>query len=155
MGICRYLNWLLGLAAASIAMPELLLALPVLFYTGGVTALSRIETVGGEKRPVLAAAAWLALSGLAILGLHAASVQTAHLALVPLALLAAFLGARLVATFRTPTAPRLQASVRLMLMGMIPLDAVLVAGNGQWAAALGLLLLLPPGRFLARWLYVT
>jgi hypothetical protein len=42
-----------------------------------------------------------------------------------------------------------------MLMGMIALDAVLLAGGGHGLSAIGLLLLLIPGRLLAKRIYIT
>jgi hypothetical protein len=48
-----------------------------------------------------------------------------------------------------------RATVGFMLLGMIPLDALLLGGGGQHLAALGLLLLLVPGWIIARRVQVT
>jgi 4-hydroxybenzoate polyprenyltransferase len=155
MGLCRYLNWLLGLAAAPIGVGGILLALPVLLYTAGVTRLSAVEVGGAERGPVAEAGGLALLAGLAVVGLHLVGVQTHPLSLVALTALAVVIGARLYRVGRDPRPQAVQNGVRLMLLGMTPLDAVLLLGDGQWVAAALLLLLLLPGRLLARWIYVT
>jgi 4-hydroxybenzoate polyprenyltransferase len=155
MAACRSLNWLVGLAAGPLSLPVLLLAVPVFFYTAAVTVLSRIETRGGERGPVRCALILLLLAALAVSLLYGMDILAWTPALAVLALLIATLGARLWHMSRDPSPGQVQEGVRLMLAGMIPLDAVLLAGDGQWEAALGLLLLMVPGRLLARRLYVT
>jgi 4-hydroxybenzoate polyprenyltransferase len=155
MGLCRSLNWLIGLAAAPLSAAAASLTLPIFLYTAGVTVLSGIEVRGGNRRQVLAAAALLLAAGLAISGLHVAGIQSWPPALAALALFIALLGARLLYTARRPDPDRVRVSVGGMLVGMIPLDAIVLSGDGQWQAALGLLLLLIPARLLARRLYLT
>lgn len=155
MGLCRYLNWLVGLSAAPVAGTALALALPMALYTAGVTVLSRIETGGERRAPVLAAAALVLLAGLAVIGLYAVDTLHEPTAVVALGALTALIGTRLWRIYRDPVAAEVQAGVKLMLLGMIPLDALLVLGDGQWAGALLVLALLIPGKLLARGLYMT
>jgi 4-hydroxybenzoate polyprenyltransferase len=155
MGLCRYLNWLLGLAAAPIGLGGMLLALPVLLYTAGVTRLSAVEVGGAKRRPVAEAGGLALLAGPAVVGLHLAGIQTQPLALAALAALLGVIGVRLYRISQDLRPQAVQGGVRLMLLGMIPLDAILLLGDGQWAAAALLPLLLLPGRLLARWIYIT
>jgi hypothetical protein len=155
MGACRYLNWLLGLAVAPLAVTDLLLPLPVLLYTAAVTVLSGAETRGPESRVTWTAAALLGAAALALVALVAGD----RLSGLPLV---AGLAAGLVLLadqFRRMAAAggpaAVQSLVRLLLFGMIPLDALLLLGSGHALAAAALLLLLLPGRLLARRLYLT
>jgi len=155
MGLCRYLNWLLGLAATPISATGLVLPLPVLLYTAGVSVLSGMETGGGSPLRLVGTQWLLAGAALAVVGLHLGGIQPQPLGLLGLAALTAFVGARLRQTFARPEPGDVQRGVKVLLLGMIALDGVLVLGDGQWVAAGGLLLLLIPGRMLARRLYIT
>jgi 4-hydroxybenzoate polyprenyltransferase len=155
MGLCRYLNWLIGLAAVPLCGVDLLLPLPVLFYTSVVTVMSRVEAGGVVRRSILVSAALLLLTVVVVTGLHIGGIQREAAALGGLALLLIALAATLWRAWRDPRPEEVQISVGHMLTGMIPLDAILLAGDGQWKAAFGLLLLLLPSRLLARRLYVT
>ena len=66
-----------------------------------------------------------------------------------------FILARVWKTWQTFTPANAQATVAFMIFGIIPLDALLLAGVGQSGAALVLLLLMIPGRILGRWMYIT
>jgi uncharacterized sodium:solute symporter family permease YidK len=70
------------------------------------------------------------------------------LAIYPLAV-----GVRRMAADGTTSA--VQAMVRSLLLGMIPLDALLLLGSGHWPQALALTALLVPVRLLGRRLYLT
>jgi 4-hydroxybenzoate polyprenyltransferase len=156
MGLCRYLNWLMGLSVAPFAgVAVALLPLPVLLYTMGLTYLSRAETGLEMRAGVRRAAVALAAAAAAVVGLHLAGIQTDPLALIALLALALHLGRALRNLHAEPSAARVRQGVGAMLLGMILLDALLLAGNGQWVAAAGLLPLALVGRLLARGLAVT
>jgi 4-hydroxybenzoate polyprenyltransferase len=155
MGACRWLNWLVGFAVSPQLVLGALLAMPVFLYTTAVTLLSGIETRGGQRGYVLATAALLGSAGSGVILLYAAGMLSHPAGLPGLALLLVLLGARLRDVYLDPSPANVQAGVRWLLLGMIPLDAILLAGDGQWLAALGLLVLLLPGRVLPRNLYVT
>jgi hypothetical protein len=133
----------------------LAVALPVLFYTMGVTALSRGETGRGMRPAIVSAGLSLLAAALALLGLHLAGLHRQPLALVIAAGLALAIATHLWRLHGTATPKRLRQGVGLLLMGMIPLDALLLLGNGQVLAATALLLLLLPGRLLVRRLAIT
>jgi 4-hydroxybenzoate polyprenyltransferase len=148
MALCRWLNWLLGLSAGLVLIPELLLALPVFLYTLSVTLLSGGEARDGNARAVLRAAIALAFALTAALALYPLGILHDPYALALTAVTGALLIRRLLRLREDPTAARVRASVGFMLLCMIPLDALLLGGDGQRLAALALLLLLVPGWFL-------
>jgi 4-hydroxybenzoate polyprenyltransferase len=132
LALARWLNWLLGLSAGLVLIPELLLALPVLLYTLALALLHRAGLTA-TRRGVRFAVIPLALA------------LAATLALYPLtAVGGALLLRRLLRLMDDPTRARVRASVGFMLLCMIPLDALLLAGDGQRLAAVLLLLLLLP-----------
>ena len=155
MGLCRYLNWLMGLAVARIGLADAALASPILLYTTSLTILSRTETSITARAPIRNAVILSTLAVLAVVALHVSGVQTQPGALILLAALTVFVSRHLRLAYRAPTPDRVQASVKAMLLGMMPLDAVLSLGQGRWATAVVVLALLFPARVLARRLYIT
>jgi 4-hydroxybenzoate polyprenyltransferase len=49
----------------------------------------------------------------------------------------------------------IQAAITTLVIGIIPLDAILVMATGQVAAGALILFLVIPSRIIARYLYVT
>ena len=104
---------------------------------------------------LLAARCWLPvlLYTLALALLHraglAASRRAVRWAVIPLALALTSVGGgllllrRLLRLMDDPTHAWMRASIGLMLLCMIPLDALMLAGDGQRLVAVLLLLLLP------------
>ncbi len=159
MGLCRYGNWLMALSAAPLTAAAFAIAAPALIYTAGVTSLSRAETGGKLRGPLVWT--WLGLAGTlaALIALWATGTLPQSVGpLAGIALLGAIawhLG-RLWPTPTTAIAPaQVQGGVRTLLLGMVPLDAALLLGAGLWVQALFLPLLLIPARRLGRWLYLT
>jgi len=151
MGLCRYLNWVLGLSVLALDQRHLLMPVPVLLYVLSLTLISRVE-VGAESRgPVI-----LALVGMLAAGLSYGLLLGQGLA--DLAVGLAFFGAvlaRVGLTLRDFTPATAQQTVGFLVFGIIPLDALLVFSTGQWLGACVVLLLMLPGRLLGRWMYVT
>lgn len=143
LALARWLNWLLGLSAGLVLIPELLLALPVLLYTLSLAVLHRAG-LAPSRRMVRRAVVPLALALGATLGLYLLGILTDPYALALTAVGGALLLRRLLRLMDDPTRARVRASVGFMLLCMIPLDALLLAGDGQRLAAVLLLLLLPP-----------
>ena len=50
---------------------------------------------------------------------------------------------------------KIQAVLKAMLLGIIPLDAIMLLSMDYWLAAVVLLSLLIPGRLLAKHIYIT
>ncbi|AUB82127.1 UbiA family prenyltransferase [Candidatus Thiodictyon syntrophicum] len=155
MGTCRALNWLLGLSVVPMAAGSAALVLPVLLYTMAVTVLSGSEARGADARTNGITAALLGLVALSFIALVGAGRLGEPLVLAALALAVVPLAGRLRRMAEDGSPAAVQRMMRFLLLGMIPLDALLLLGSGHWPLAAALLLLLVPGRLLARRLYVT
>lgn len=154
MGFCRYLNWLLGLSIAALDLAAWLLPLPVLVYVMAITVLSRAEAQAQDRRLVILAGAGMTLAAAAVAGLWLAGVLT-QIAVLPLAIAAWLYWLKLIANcYRSHLPSVIQGAVGRFIMGLVPLDVLLVVGRDiYWG--IGLLLLMLPGRWLGRRLYVT
>jgi 4-hydroxybenzoate polyprenyltransferase len=162
MGVCRFLNVLLGVALAPPVSWShgVYLALVVGVYIIGVTWLARTEA-RASSRLALTGAALVMLAGLA-LALPVPNVLSDSpwpcrtLFLYPY-LLVGFgfvVGVPVYRAVKRPAPPLVQAAVKRAVLGLIVLDAVL-ATAGAWVWGLLLLLLLPPALLLGRRLYST
>lgn len=155
MGACRYGNWILGLSHGGTLLEMVLLSLPVFFYVTSLTLLSRAETTAAERRPLLLCGLGLLLTALVIAGLYGAG-QLHHLWALTLPAAALLLvGRRLWDTWRDYTPANIQRMVKTLVLGIIPLDAILVFAGGPWWGGLAVLALYLPGAWLARKMYVT
>ncbi|WP_058557642.1 UbiA family prenyltransferase [Thiohalocapsa sp. ML1] len=143
LALARWLNWLLGLSAGLVLIPELLLALPVLLYTLAFAVLHRAGTAP-SSRGVRRAVVVLGLALAAALALYPLGILTDPYAVALTALGGALLLRRLLRLKQDPTRARVRASVAFMLLCSIALDALLLAGDGQRLAAALLLTLLVP-----------
>lgn len=155
MGTCRGLNLMLGVAAApamlAIAWP---LALLPIVYIAAVTAVSRGEVAGGRRGivafalisliVVLAALAWLSLSGVSRWW---GSLLTAGLAW---RVLPAFWAA-----YQDPVPARIRIAVRTGVLSLVLLDAVIGAAYGGFVYSLVILVTALVAGYLARAFAVT
>jgi 4-hydroxybenzoate polyprenyltransferase len=169
MGVCRFLNVLLGLSASGhISIPNadgnlstglgIHLAFVVGLYIVGVTWLARTEARVSSKKQLTGAALVMLASlffGLAVAARVAADKPSP---LFPYLLvgLGIVVGLPIQQAIRKPTPERVQTAVKRSLMGLVLLDAVLATAV---AGSLGLivLVLLVPSLYLnrRRWLYAT
>lgn len=155
MGSCRYLNWLLGLSIIPLTADACLIALPIFSYILALTILSEIET--GEQRQsaiVLCAGGILLTLGL-IAGLHALGILHRPWVLVAAVIPAIYLLVRLASLYRSPTPGQVQGTVKLLILGIIPLDAILVFAGGPWWGGVAVLGLMIPAAALGRVMYLT
>jgi UbiA prenyltransferase family len=174
MGLCRFLNVLLGLTVGgSVISPwGFVLALVVGIYIVGVTWFARREA-GASKKLELVAAMLVMLTALPLaLLLPALGKQLArgdgptrigafmegelgHV-LFPYLLVAFgfWIGIPTAAAARNPTPQRVQTAVKRAVLGLIALDAVLATSLAGTPGLL-ILLLLPPALVLGRWVYST
>lgn len=158
MGLCRFLNVLLGLSAGGNLGGSLGVHLAgiVGIYIVGVTWFARTEARMSSQRALAVAAIVMLAALLLALPLPirfepgTSSVLFPYL-LVILAFLVAFPVCRAIVT---PTPPLVQAAVKRSIMGLVVLDAVLATAIiGTWG--LLLLVLLIPALTLGRWIYST
>jgi 4-hydroxybenzoate polyprenyltransferase len=166
MGLCRFLNILLGLSILGSWPPfwGWLLALVIGSYIAGVTWFARTEA-RQSNQSMLIAAAFLMLASL-VLALAVPAVareSSGVLTYLPepsllfpylLALFGAFVGVAVLRAIQRPDPARVQPAVRRAILGLVLLDALLASA---FVGSFGLLLaiLLIPGMILGRWLYST
>ncbi|MCC7106081.1 MAG: UbiA-like protein EboC [Chloroflexi bacterium] len=158
MGLCRFLNFLLGASAsASVAMlvDRLPLAALLLVHIAGVTYLSRGEVLGGARNGAIFALSALTLVavGTAYLG---ASGMLPDLSFLPF--LALFVLASVPPVLRclaSPTPGLVRGGVKAGVLGLVLLDAAFAAGYAGWPAGLAVAVLLVPGFLVARLFAVT
>jgi 4-hydroxybenzoate polyprenyltransferase len=171
MGLCRFLNVLLGLSLlAEWVRPGLLPALVVGVYIAGVTLCARTEARTSERGQIVAAALIMLVALVLAVMLPAAlpvpvdpdtgrpqssQVQFGQL-LYPYLLVgfAVFVGLPLSRAFRLPSPKNVQSAVKRQIFGLVVLDSILATAFAGPLALL-LLLLLIPTRFLGRWVYST
>lgn len=179
MGLCRFLNWLLGLSfafgeldtsrgiAQTIEMilrhPLLeilpLIALPIFFYVTSLTYLSKQETRAEDNRPIRVAAVGLLAAFVCVPGLIYLGVFSWWGLLVFLPGLG-YLIFRLIRLYRSFEPSAVRSLIKLLVLGIIPLDALMVlsAARDPWSgamAAASVLLLLWPARVLSGRFQVT
>ncbi|MGJ8692871.1 MAG: UbiA family prenyltransferase [Thalassotalea sp.] len=159
MASCRYVNWLLGASFVGLAASSYLMALPIFFYIVGLTFLSKQETHGENKSAVIVCALMLTLTAASILYLVEYQFALNHFeyltAFVLLAIWCLLIASKLIKIFNNFTPGNIQQLIGWMVIGVIPLDALLVAASGEYIVSLIILALLPPCRMLNKYLYVT
>lgn len=162
MGLCRFLNILLGLSilVGPIPLWGWLIALIVGTYIAGVTWFARTEAQVSQPSMLLAAAIVILVSLILALAMPALAIETAGDArpslLFPylLALFGAYLGVAVMRAIHRPDPRFVQVVIKRAILGLIVLDALMASA---FVGTLGLLLavLLIPGMILGRWLYST
>lgn len=165
MGACRMLNVLLGMSAATAAWqtPHWLVAAGIGIYVGGVTWFARTEATR-SSRLRLAPATAVMLLGIALLfvAFPGPAGGPAPLPTEPpenwallMLILAALIGWRCFRAVLDPSAPRVQATVKLCILWLVVLDAAVCYAVGAPAWAAMILLLLLPAMLLGRWIRLT
>ena len=157
MSACRALDVLMG-AGARGARRALPAAAIVGAHTASVTAVSRHEVAGGSSDVVKKA---LAATG-GIAAAAAAVAASRSRAVLPRALAVGLVGAYAVAVGRAqadaardPSPARMQRAVGAGVLGLMPLEAGLLAGADRPGRALGVAAMWPVARSLARRRAVT
>jgi 4-hydroxybenzoate polyprenyltransferase len=177
MGGCRFLNVMLGSATTGggldvglfiWAPPQIYVAAAIGVYVAGVTWFARTEERTSARWGLLFGAA-VANLGMAILaGTYLdrptflawnwggeARFHATTLTLVVVAI-ALTVNRRVASAVYDPSPGRVQATVKLMLLSIITLDAtVVLAQTGDVMLALATALLVVPAIIVGRWVYVT
>jgi 4-hydroxybenzoate polyprenyltransferase len=172
MGLCRFLNVMLGAsAAASItsgepsleavwSLPQLHVATGLAVYIVGVTWFARHEA-GTSSKAQLAAAMGTVNLGLALLiafimNWQPASGEVQMRAALAMGLIALVVNRRLFTALFDPVPAKVQGAIRTMLLSIIMLDATLVffaREDSTYAIVVALLLI--PATLLGRVLAIT
>lgn len=157
MGLCRALNLTLGLSAASAGVLRYRwpVALVLLGYIAGVTALSRGEVRGGTRTSVRISGAWLLFSVLC-LGFFVLTPASYRLFAAPFLLLLFFrIGRPFLHAFRTLQPGVIRLAVKAGVLSLIVLDASIASAFAGFWYGLGVLLLYLPATLLGKLFSVT
>ena len=162
MGLCRFLNVLLGLSAR----PNFLtsdntvfavhLASVIGVYIVGVTWFARTEEAASNRRQLFAASGVMAAAHVLALLVPTQLPEGSSPWYFPF-LVVGFgflIGQPLVAAIRCPEPKLVQAAVKRCILGLVVLDAVLATAFVGLPGLL-ILLLLPPALLLGKWVYST
>lgn len=159
MASCRYFNWILGASFVALSVNSLSLALPIFFYITGLTFLSKQETHGRDKSAVFFCASMIVLTALSalylVLDIFMLSEQQQAISAMLIVIWFAMMASKLIKVFKQFEPQNIQQLIGWMVIGVIPLDALLVALSGEYLFSLIILALLPPCRMLNKYLYVT
>lgn len=152
MASCRYLNWLLGASFVALSAESWLVAVPIFAYITGLTYLSKQETKGDNKQVVWFTAFMLFVTITSCIYLVEVvfKPQSVHyyIALALLTVWSSLILNKLRLVFSQFSPENIQKMIVFMVIGVIPLDALLVALAGHYLFALIILALLPPCRML-------
>jgi 4-hydroxybenzoate polyprenyltransferase len=158
MGLCRFLNVLLGLTVFEVFIPKwgIHLAAVVGIYIVGVTWFARTEA-RASKRSSLTGAALVMLAGLLIaipIPTWAVTGDSSPLFPYLLVALGFWVGVPVWRAIEQPSPLLVQAAVKRAIFGLVLLDATLTTAL---AGSIGLLilLLLLPALYFGKWLYST
>lgn len=163
MGLCRYINWLLGavfvVGSGLVTTDMLIMALPIGLYITSLTYLSKQE-VSADNINALHLTSILLISTVAVIfgiiwGLLAHSIIFNIVATLILAAGSYSLYQRINNVKQAFEPKNIQAMIGWMIMAIIPLDAFMVAINGHFLWAAIILTLLPLCRYLSRYAYLT
>ncbi len=159
MGLCRFLNVVLGLSAVPKGLPlELVLHLAgvVGFYIVGVTWFARTEESTSQRRQLALAALVMLAAVLAGLALPVHFTDRAPPWYFPYLVAGSLfvIGVPVARAIRQPNPTRVQGAVKRCILGLVVLDAVLATAFVGWPGLL-ILLLLPPAVWLGKWVYST
>jgi 4-hydroxybenzoate polyprenyltransferase len=155
MGACRFTNVVLGgTAASSGQFPPWIPALLIGCLVIAATILSRNEVEGGKRGSVLGASGVVIVIAM-LAGFWLGAPGRDPWGWLFLCVFLAFTGPGLVQAWQTPTPQAIQNGVKYIVLGIIPLDAVVATGAGGLVAGCCVLGLLLPSWKIARWIYVT
>jgi 4-hydroxybenzoate polyprenyltransferase len=159
MASCRYVNWLFGASIAALTISSYFFALPILFYIIGLTYLSKQEVQATNKNAIFFTAFMLLMVALTMVWLTAqVFVLTTTESTVALSLIALWWVlnvSKLVTVFKAFTPYNIQNMITWLIIGVIPLDALIVVISGHYILGCVILALLPPCRFLSKKLAMT
>jgi 4-hydroxybenzoate polyprenyltransferase len=157
MGLCRGLNLLLGISAATL-VPAELYVLPIvpLVYIAAITALSAGEVHGGSRATVLTALTGVCAVMLAVPLLAALSSGTASLWALPFMGLLAFRVLRpMWRAYRNPEPRLIFTAVKAGVLSLIVLNSAIAAAWMGPLHGVAILALMPVAGLLSRVFAVT
>lgn len=155
MAACRYFNWLLGLSILPLTQASFILPLPIFFYIVGLTYLSKQETLAESRSSLFITTSMLILALTSLLYIQITILKPNLIAWCLMGAWTALVSYRLLITFKNFSPSNIQSTIMWMIIGIIPLDALLSALSGNYLICAILLLLIYPCRLLSKKLYMT
>jgi 4-hydroxybenzoate polyprenyltransferase len=156
MGLCRFLNVLLGLSAGSVPVDlSIHLAAIVGIYIIGVTVFARTEDTTSQRWLLIGAAVVMLIAIILAMIIPTYSPTTVWFG-YPIGLvgLGFYAGVPVVNAIRSRQPKAVQRAVKQCIFGLVILDAVMATAFVGWPGLLIILLLLP-ATWLGRWVYST
>ena len=155
MGGCRYLNWLLGLSIVPFLPEYFILALPIFIYVSSLTLLSTVETTANNRIYILFSSFGMlaCVSVIFFIQLKAHHMQLLSGMVLLFSLLAILF--RMLKTYQDFSPFQIQKTIKWLIMGIIPLDALITLSSTYIWGSVVILFLLLPGWILARSMRVT
>jgi 4-hydroxybenzoate polyprenyltransferase len=156
MGLCRFLNLVLGASAVPGLLGERIsLALLLAVHVTGVTVLSRGEVSGGQRSATMVMLAALATVVVSMAMLSLAGYFPDQSYLYFLVAFLAVVGPPALRAYREPEARNIGLAVKWGVLGLVLLDAAIAAAYaGPWGG-LAVAALLLPSMLIARLFAVT
>ncbi len=155
MGGCRYFNWMLGFSFLDLEPSMYGLALPIFVYTSSLTLLSREETIATKRLYVAFTGLGVLLTAIVISWTRVGSSLSTWTTNTILLILLIPIAIRLRNTYEDFSPAQIQKSIKFLVLGIIPLDAVITFVNSSIWYSLVIVSLLVPGTMLARSIRVT
>ncbi|GLR71792.1 hypothetical protein GCM10007852_27000 [Agaribacter marinus] len=171
MASCRYVNWIFGASfvlmfatskqslSQNLSSIDYFIAVPIFFYIAGLTYLSKQETSAANKQAVWVTAFFIfcsAISSLFLAHMHFELFDWQRYIAYGIVILWSLLMLnKLRVVFADFVPENIQKLIGFMVIGVIPLDALITAMAGHYLYSLFILALLPPCRMLNKKLYVT
>lgn len=166
MGLCRFLNVLLGLSAGAAleAGPfteptswQWLVALGVGVYVTGITIFAKGEAEQSSQLPLIAGVVvmLLGIALLAVSAYHLTGLANKTWAIIVLLLPGATIVRRCFAAILDPSPAKVQVGVKHAILSLIVLDAALCLAVAPPVYAIAVISLLAPALLLGRWVYST
>jgi 4-hydroxybenzoate polyprenyltransferase len=156
MGLCRGLNFSLGLSVSPHALSSRWpIALIATFYIAGITALSRSEVRGGERGAAVVSTFWLTGALLVTFLMFTFVAPHPYWGLPFVALLLYRISPAFLRAIRTLRASDVRLAVKAGVLSLIVLNASVAADFAGFLYGAALLLLYIPAALLARWFAVT
>lgn len=156
MGVCRYLNLLLGLSISALSLISFVLPLLTGIFLFGVTVLSQWETK--DERSVFPICLCLGSIGCVFIlyGLyHQLDILPQKIGLLLCFLWLIFSSLCLFRLLKRDSSADIQETVKALILSLVLLDGIIVAGTGPIFWTFLIWSLLFPTLFLSRKFYVT
>jgi len=155
MGGCRYMNWLLGLSIIPFLPEHFILALPIFIYVSSLTLLSTVETTATRRPYLIFSSIGMLICATIIFFIQLKAPYLPLLSGSILLFSLLLILFRMLKTYLDFSPLQIQKTIKMLVMGIIPLDALITLSSASIWGSIVILLLLLPSWMLARSMRVT